>query len=470
MRRAFILFAVLLTACVPSDLAKESQITTLEGTPASLEDYTQGKPSIVNFWASWCSFCKEEMPLLQAVERKNSGISVVGVNLQEEQVVARAYAEAGGYTFVSLLDPASQLKKQFGVFTQPTTLIFDSEGNELHRKDGPFTEEELTEWVEELLLTAPEPVEEDVPEAMEVSEEEVLTSMPTPLLSSWYQGEVKHTIELDQIFSGGPGKDGIPSIDNPQFIDASLATPEFDDLKGIFVSINDDARFYLFDILNWHEIVNDTVGDVPVSITYCPLCASAVVYERTTSGGVDMLGVSGLLYQSNLLMYDRGSNSLWDQIRGEAVVGPKTGEKLTRVKSDILTLATVKQSWPEAKVLSTITGFVRDYGTDPYDGYDQAESTFFPVSTVDDRLVSKKLVYGIVVDGMSKAYTLDAIRGEGRVQDDIGGVRVLVQYDEATDRIRFTRSLNSGETEEVVPLYTYWFAWVAQYPETDLFQ
>ena len=470
MRRALLLLAMALTACTSTGKVEEGLITTLEGTPVSLEEYTQGKPAIVYFWSSQCGACETEMPLLQTAEQQHDALAVVGVNLQEEQAVVRAFAEAKGYTFVNLLDPGSELKQRFGVSTQPTTLVFDAEGHELHRKDGALTEGELAQWMEELLTGTPREQEVLGVEESAVPAQEIQVSVPTPLLSLWYQGEVRHTIPLDQIVSGVPSKDGIPSVDNPQFLEAKLATAEYDELLGIFVTINDDARFYPLSILNWHEVVNDTVGGVPVSVTYSPLSASALVFERTTSGGADTFGVSGLLFQSNLLLYDRGTLSLWDQIRGEAVVGSLTGERLRRVKSDILKLATVREAWPQAKVMNTITGFVRDYSTDPYKGYDQMESTYFPVNTVDDRLVSKKPVYGIVVDGVAKAYTLGAVQAEGRVQDTVGGVRVLVQYDAATGRVRFTRYSDAGKSEEMVPLRSYWFAWVAQYPETELYE
>ena len=395
---------------------------------------------------------------------------MVGVNLQEQQAVARAFAETKGYTFVNLLDPGSELKRRFGVSTQPATLVFDAEGHELHRKDGALAEGELAQWLEELLTGASE--EQQILGAQEspVPEESIQISAPTPLLSFWYQGEVRHTIPLDQIVSGVPSRDGIPSVDNPQFLEASLATAEFDEMLGIFLVINDDARFYPLGILNWHEVVNDTVGGVPVSVTYSPLSASALVVERTISGGADTFGVSGLLFQSNLLLYDRSTLSLWDQIRGEAVVGPLTGEKFRRVKSDVLRLAAVREAWPQAKVMNTITGFVRDYSSDPYKGYDQMESTYFPVNTADDRLVSKKPVYGIVVNGVAKAYTIEAVQAEGRVQDTVGGVRILLQYDAATGRVRFTRYSDAGKSEEIIPLRSYWFAWVAQYPETELYE
>lgn len=467
MRKIFLSSILLLTACAPSATVEESLVTTLEGQQITLEQLTNGKPAIVNFWASWCSSCKEEMPELQSVHSQFEDIAVVGVNLQEEQAVARAYAEEGGYTFISLLDPAGELKKQFGVFTQPTTLVFDSSGNELHRKDGPFTTEELLQWVEELLADTM------LPEAF-VGEEQavdVKVSPVTGILSFWFEDKVRHSIPQESILSGVLPGDEIPAINSPQFIDASLATGELDDLRGIFVSLNGEAKFYPFAILNWHEIVNDTIGGEPVIVTYCPLCASAVAYKRTTSQGEDMFSVTGLLYQSNLLMRDNETGSFWDQVRGEAVVGPLTGERLTRIKSDIVSLAAVKESWPEAKVLSTDTGHVRRYDIDPYEGYDKEELIYFPVDVVDERLRGKRLVYGIEVDGMAKAYTFDAVQDEGRIQDTIGGIPILVQHDAKADRVRFTRFYpDSEKTEEILPVPIFWFSWVAQYPETALYK
>jgi len=466
MRRLLPCMALLLVACSAGSNVQEGLVTTLEGQQISLQELTRGKPAIINFWASWCSFCKEEMPQLQAVSNQFEDIAVVGVNLQEDQAVARAYVEEGGYTFVSLLDPAEELKKQFGVFTQPTTFVLDAEGNELHRKDGPFTSEELLQWVEEIRSVSSSPHVED-----SVEEPDSETSPVTGPLTLWFKDSVRHSIPLDAIVFGGPQKDEVPAIDSPTFVDASLATTELDSLRGLFVSIDGDARFYPFAILNWHEVVNDTVGGVPIAVTYCPLCAAAVVYERTTSNGEDTFGVTGLLYQSNLLLYDRKTQTFWNQIRGEAVVGPLTGEKLTRVKSEIVSLSTVKESWPHAKVLSTDTGFVRRYDLDPYEGYDEAESLLFPVDVVDERLRSKRIVYGVVVDGMAKAYTQDAVQDEGRLQDTIGSVPILIQYDAQTERVRFTRFFPGTEKkEELLPLHTFWFAWVAQYPDTDLFE
>jgi len=471
MQKATVALTVFLVGCLPmSDLhVAESHVTTLERSSADLEQVIAGKPAIVNFWASWCSFCKEEMPLLQGVYEENPGIAVTGINLQEERAVARAYVDAGSYTFPTLLDPAAELKKKYGVFTQPTTFVFDPDGKELYRKDGPFTEMELTKWVKELAAFVPGEAVQKM-DAVDIPDTEVLTSAVPPLLAAWYEGEVRHSIPLDDILSGGPQKDDIPALDAPRFLLASAAPEEWNSLPGIFVSAGDDERFYPINILNWHEIVNDTIGGVPVSVTYCPLCASAAIYERTTSEGVGSFGVSGFLYESNLLMYDRITGSLWDQVHGEAVVGKLTGEKLHRIPSDVLTLATVRKKWPKTQVLSTVTGYVRQYNLNPYGGYDQVPSTYFPVSTVDERAGSKELVYGIVQNGVAKAYTVDAIRRSGSLQDTVGGTTVWVQYDPETERIRFFRMKNSGEKEELAPVSLFWFSWVAQYPDTQLYK
>ncbi|OIO55478.1 hypothetical protein AUJ46_01400 [Candidatus Peregrinibacteria bacterium CG1_02_54_53] len=286
------------------------------------------------------------------------------------------------------------------------------------------------------------------------------------MLSDWYQGQVKHLIPLTDILSGGPSKDGIPSIDAPKFVSVSDATFLADDDLGLLLTVGSDTRFYPFRILNWHEIVNDTVGGKAVTVTYCPLCATAIVYDRTISKGIAEFGVSGFLYQSNLLMYDRLTDSLWSQATAQAVVGPLTGEKLKAVRSDVVRFSTVQEQYPTARILSTDTGHRRDYGRDPYEGYERDSGTYFPVRKTDTRLHAKALVYGIVVDGKAKAYPLTTLQKNGTINDDIGGVEIEVAYDAETQVVTFQ---NSEKGEEIIPLYGFWFSWVAQYPETELY-
>jgi len=470
--RVSVVVCVLLAACSPLGRNTQTDITFLDGTQTTLEEHSGDKTAVINFWAAWCPFCKEELPLFQKMHEKYPEIAFIGVNLQEDQQTAEKYWTNGGYTFRTLLDPKETLKRQFDVFTQPTTFFLDEDGDVIFRKDGPLHEKELEERIQELL------------KGMEGTEDKtdgktasgnIQTSLVPPHLRSWYAGNVRHTIPLDGIISGGPPKDGIPSIDDPSFI--SIHTVDFldDDSPGVLLSINGDTRFYPFAILNWHEIVNDTVGGEPVAVTYCPLCATAVTYSRKVSDSVVEFGVSGLLYQSNLLMYDRSKGlrqavhvpSLWSQITAQSVVGPLTGEELDFVRSDIARFGWVKTLDQSVKVLSTDTGHTRNYRVDPYAGYEDRTEIFFPVATQDDRLHPKDFVYGIVVNGIAKAYTKSALQEHLMVNDDIGGVSVRIEFDPSSESLHI-QNMNIGL--ELIPIPAFWFSWVAQHPDTLLYQ
>jgi len=455
-----------LSACTSAGTM--DSVTLLDGRETTLEAQIAGKPSIVNFWAAWCIFCKEELPLFEAVAREHPNIAVVGVNLQESSKTVQQYWQDGGYTFTTLLDPKAELSKRFDVFTQPTTVFLNANGEIIFKKNGPLTEEELDEHILDLIDNVQMQSVSTTPSCGSGSLACNGGSSPVPpLLSSWYQGQVKHLIPLTDILSGGSPKDGIPSIDNPKFVSVNDATFLAEDDLGLLLTIGNDARFYPFRILNWHEIVNDTVDGKPVTITYCPLCATAIVYDRTISKGESEFGVSGFLYQSNLLMYDRLTDSLWSQATAEAVVGPLTGEKLKAVRSDVLRFSTVQKEYPNARILSTDTGERRDYSRDPYEGYERDSDTYFPVRKTDTRLHAKDIVYGIVVNETAKAYPLTTLQNAGTLTDDVGGVRNEASYDAGTQAVTFR---NAETKAEIIPLYGFWFSWVAQYPATELYQ
>jgi len=454
-----------LSACTST--GSMDSVTLLSGTETTLEAEIAGKPAIVNFWAAWCIFCKEELPLFEKVAREHPEIAVIGVNLQESPDVVRRYWQDGGFTLPTLLDPKAELSKRFDVFTQPTTIFLNADGEIIFKKNGPLTEEELSEHVRDLIDDVQMQSANTTPSCGSGSLVCNGGSSPVPLLlSGWYQGQVKHLIPLKDILSGGPAKDGIPSIDAPKFASVGDATFLADDDLGLLLTVGSDTRFYPFRILNWHEIVNDTVGGKAVTVTYCPLCATAIVYDRTISKGISEFGVSGFLYQSNLLMYDRLTDSLWSQATAQAVVGPLTGEKLKAVRSDVVRFPTVQEQNPTARILSTDTGHGRDYSRDPYEGYERDSDTYFPVRKTDTRLHAKALVYGIIVDGKAKAYPLAALQKTGTLTDDVGSVRIEASYDATMQAVTF-RSVQTNE--EIVPLYGFWFSWVAQYPETELY-
>jgi len=276
----------------------------------------------------------------------------------------------------------------------------------------------------------------------------------------------KHSIPLDEILSGGPGKDGIPSIDNPKFISKEEGDKFLDDSDvGLGLTVNGESRFYPYRILVWHEIVNDEIQDNPILVTYCPLCATGIVFERTVDGKAQEFGVSGLLWQSNLLMYNRADNieneSLWSQVLGEAVLGVHTGKKLPIIRSDVVKWGDWKTSYPNTAVLSRETGASRNYGQDPYGNYYTSESVSFGATFNDNRLHPKALVHGIEIDGRYKAYHDDLLEKEGRVEDDFAGKKVVATKKEG--KVRFT-----ADGEEISSIPGFWFSWLAVHEETEL--
>jgi hypothetical protein len=188
----------------------------------------------------------------------------------------------------------------------------------------------------------------------------------------------KRSIEIEELIDGGPGKDGIPSIDNPGFVSQEEAA---DWLRGrepvISLRINGEAKAYPIQILMWHEIVNDEIGGIPVAVTFCPLCYSAIVFDRRLEGEVLEFGVTGLLRKSDMVMYDRTTESFWQQFSGEAIVGDYTGAFLTIVSSQLISFDQFRETYPNAYVLSRETGHRRNYGENPYAGYDDINNTPF---------------------------------------------------------------------------------------------
>lgn len=222
--------------------------------------------------------------------------------------------------------------------------------------------------------------------------------------------------DLSNIIAGGPPPDGIPAIDEPSFIDVARSADTYRDIAPVVaLEINGDARAYPVAVMIWHEIVNDTVGGVPVTITYCPLCNSAVTYGRAIDGKETTFGTSGLLFASALVMYDRATESLWTHFDGKAVVGVLTGTELDVYGSPLMSWSEFRANYPDGLVLDEAqTGHTRDYGRNPYFGYDDPETfPFFLVGDVDGRARAKERVVGVSLDGVDVAYSLRSLAGEG---------------------------------------------------------
>ncbi|MBI2594096.1 DUF3179 domain-containing protein, partial [Candidatus Curtissbacteria bacterium] len=264
--------------------------------------------------------------------------------------------------------------------------------------------------------------------------------------------------------------DGIPSIDNPQFVTSSEAEKflKSDDpvLGLVYKGI---VRAYPHRIMNWHEIVNDTLpssgqaaGD-PILVTYCPLCFTGIAFERKIDGQETTFGVSGKLYNSNLVMYDRSSETLWNQLGGEAIIGKHVGKKLKQIPLETILWRDWKTKHPNTQVLSTDTGYNRNYDANPYEGYETNQDTF-GTEFEDERLHPKAKIWGIEIDGQFKAYSDEALRqAQGKLTDEFAG-RVLT-VTRAQDGVV---NIVDSQGNEIVPTISFWFAWTAFHPETDL--
>ncbi len=242
--------------------------------------------------------------------------------------------------------------------------------------------------------------------------------------ANWKTNFARHSVPFDEIMSGGVGRDGIPSIDAPEFIGNTEAQEWLADNEPVIaLEIDGDARAYPLQILTWHEIVNDTVGDVPVAVTFCPLCNSAIVFDRRVAGEVYKFGVSGLLRNSDLVMYDRTSESLWQQFTGEAIIGDLTGTQLTFLPSSLISFADFQAAYPEGQVLAQDTGFNRRYGVNPYTNYDAGGGTpFLFDGEIDERLPAMERVVAVTLtktDGttVDMAYPLNSLVEAGVIND-----------------------------------------------------
>ena len=201
----------------------------------------------------------------------------------------------------------------------------------------------------------------------------------------------------------------------------------------IALQIGDDARAYPLQIMTWHEIVNDIVGGEPVIVTFCPLCNSAIAFERRMGNTINSFGVSGLLRYSDLIMYDRDTDSWWQQILGEAIVGELTGTRLPKVPASIISWADFRQNYPDGQVLTRDTGFTRQYGRNPYTGYDDIDSSpFLFVGPEDGRLRPVERVAAVELGGESVAYPFLRLEETPVVNDDIGGTPVVVFFSPGT--------------------------------------
>ena len=298
---------------------------------------------------------------------------------------------------------------------------------------------------------------------------------PVYLTRSWRQTDFsKCTIDLQEIISGGPPKDGIPPIDNPQFQPASevdINTRE----PVISVSYAGEAKAYPLSILTWHEIVNDEIGGKPIAVTYCPLCNTTITFDMTYQGEVLDFGTTGSLRHSDLVMYDRQTESFWQQYNGDAIAGAYAGAQLSLIPSRLESFGEYKDRYPNGQVLSVPTNFIRRYGMNPYLGYDSAQFPFLFQGEVPEGI--RPLERVVVIDDV--AFALPYLQEQKQITYDdyiitwqSGQASALnsavISQGRDVGTVIVQRQEDHGQLVDVPYKVTFAFVWHAFQPDKEI--
>ncbi len=234
-------------------------------------------------------------------------------------------------------------------------------------------------------------------------------------------------IPAAEVIDGGPGKDGIPSIDNPIFAGIEEEEGNINDSDlVVVVAVGQEVRAYPHNILDWHEIVNDRIESLNIALTYCPLTGTAIGWDREVDGQVTSFGVSGLLYNSNLMPYDRNTDSYWSQMLNQSVRGANVSREIARYPVVEMTWKAFKNYYPDGLVLTRRTGVSRRYGDYPYGDYRSNGSLLFPVSHSDNRIFGKARVHGIQRGGITRVYQFSDFETNSVVTDQVDGTQVVL--------------------------------------------
>ena len=264
---------------------------------------------------------------------------------------------------------------------------------------------------------------------------------------------------IEQALSGGPTRDGIPAIDDPEFVPLDEFQHSGDTQAMVMIGA-EEVRVYPYNILIWHEIVNDTIDGTPVAVTFCPLCGSAIAFDRTLPDGtVGTFGVSGSLLESNMIMFDRQTENLWQQSTGRSLAGSFHPAQLELVEFQLLTIDQIRATHPDARIMSERTGHRRDYGRNPYVGYDDDDAFFiFRPSTIDTSFPSKEImVIFRTVDDIPVAVAWNALREAGSVTEMIGDREYTLTVQDSGEL-----TISDGDTSH--PFYfEMWFSFAVQH-------
>ncbi len=352
---------------------------------------------------------------------------------------------------------------------------------------------------------------------------ELLPYTPPPFETyNWDTDFGKRIVEWNEIRSGGPPKDGIASIDDPIFESVEAAAEWLSERDPVIMfEHNDDVRGYPLAILIWHEIVNDEVGGMPVAVTFCPLCNASIVFNATIDGVTHEFGTTGRLRNSDLVMYDRVTESWWQQFTGQALIGEYAGRQLDFLASQVISFDDFATEFPDGQVLQQ-PEMARSYGSNPYTGYDSTTGRpFLYDGELDMRLPSTERVVGLEIDGNMIAYPFSVVAEVGAVNDEVGGQAIAIFHKEGTASALDSRTISEGrdvgsvtvfarrigdqtltfsanddgtftdaetgsiwnilgeatagklagsQLKRVISFDHFWFAWTAFYPETGLYE
>lgn len=281
-------------------------------------------------------------------------------------------------------------------------------------------------------------------------------------------------IPTDDIVHGGPPRDGIPAIFNPIYLDASDAS--FMRPKDVILGLELGGMALAFPrhILNWHELVNDRVDDIPFVVSYCPLCGTGMAFSSKVGEDDLVFGVSGLLYNSDIIFYDKTTESLWSQLEARAISGKYVGKELQQLYLQTTTWASWLAQFPKTKVLGESQGVKRNYRHDPYSGYDTSSQLFFKtLREAPKTFHTKERVLGVTIGNTSKAYPFVELRRQGLSEfiDQVEGINYRVRWDKAHE----SASIESVAGEKITSTVAFWFAWYNFNPKTlvyraDLFE
>ena len=432
-------------------------INWINSDPIESIDDLKWKVVMLEFWTLGCINCINTHKHTQEMQEKYSdqGFTVLGLHAPEfayEQLIENVQKSVDEYgmTYPVAQDNDFATWKAYNNRYWPAFYLIDAEGNirYTHFWEGKYNEKEQA--IQELLQ------ERDNTQNTESSEIEIA---PQFLFQSdnLATNTSKSSIDLNLVLDGGPWKDGIPAINNPKFLSQKDAESQmkylWENSRGIVLDIWGDQRYYSYDVLVWHEIVNDEIGWEKVSVTFCPLCGSAIVYDRNVNGRKINFGVSGKLYNSNLLMYDTHDETLWSQSLWEAVVWEQLGTKLRVVKSQLMSYSEFTNAFPDGVVISDETGFSRNYGNIPYGDYDENDALYFPVENDDARYGKKELFYIVNNDDESVAFHWDDLR-------ELWEAEISVW--DNTYKAKFWKGLADVTLNgEILPwYYEMWFSWI----------